>query len=85
MKCYDIKYNGKLIGGRDSKVVYSYAMVLVQENKASVFSFHKTQKAAEKEANQCNNLISTSTYHANYWKNGKFVVIEITPDMVSEI
>jgi hypothetical protein len=84
MKSYNIKYNGEFIGGRDSKVIYSYAMILVQENRTSVSSLHKTQKAAEKAANECNDLVATSTYHANYWKNGKFAVIEITPDMVSE-
>jgi hypothetical protein len=81
---YEIKENGKVIETRKSKSAYTHVMVWTKEGEASsVFSFHKTQKAAQTSANRHNNLVATSEYHAKAYDYATFVVIEITPDMVS--
>lgn len=80
---YEIKINNEVLDTRKSKNAYTHVMVATTENGSSVFSFHKTEKAAAKAAREYTNLVANSAYHAKEFNNATFSVFEITPDMVS--
>jgi hypothetical protein len=80
---YEIKMNGEVIGTRSSKNVYTHVTLTNSTNGIGVFSFHKTEKAAEKFAREHNNLVAKSAYHAKEFNNATWSVLEIAPDMVT--